>query len=403
MPTNDPRKKEKLAGAVTLWSNSPGVTTGYGVQAKHLVDRLKRHGAEVAALSNYGLEGRIDSLETPYGEITHFPRGWDAYSQDVAAADHLAWAARYPDLADLMITLYDVWVLKNPQLNKIRQIASWVPLDHVTIPTAVEEWLVKPNVFPIAMAPNGSELLTAKGIEHAYIPHTVDTKIYKPRTEMPNGGSIEDYFASKDKFVVGMVAANKAHGLVHRKSYSENILAFSIFKQRHPDAVLYIHTEPLGLMGGWNLLELIKACGLSKDDVMFPAPNDYRFGVDDDTMASLYSGMDVLLAPSMGEGFGVPTIEAQACGTRVIGSSWAASKDLISEDGWMVEGQPQWDNAQKAWWQIPSVPAIVEALEAAYSAGKTRSATARSFAKDFDTEKVWFDKWMPTLKKLLSQ
>ena len=403
MPTKDPRKSEKLQGAVTFWSNTPGVATGYGVQAKQVVDRLKRHGAEVAALSNYGLEGRFEEIATPHGAVPHFPRGLEGYSNDVSASDHLAWADRYPDLTDLMITLYDVWVLTSPHFQKIRQIASWVPLDHLQIPPKVEAWLVRDNVHPIAMAPNGAELMTAKGIDHSYIPHAVDTKVFKPRETLPNGQAIVDYFDAKDKFVVGIVAANKASGLVHRKSYSENILAFSIFKQRHPDAVLYIHAEPLGMANGWNLLDLVAACGLKKDDVMFPSPTDYRFGVSDEMMSALYSGMDVLLAPSMGEGFGVPTIEAQSCGTRVIGSNWAASKDLVSEDGWLVDGQPQWDSAQKAWWQIPQVPSIVEALEQAYKAGKTRSMQARSFAKDFDTEKVWFEKWMPTLKKLLSQ
>lgn len=403
MPTNDPRKKEKLSGAVTLWSNTPGVSTGYGVQAKHLVERLKRHGLDVAALSNYGLEGRIEDLETPYGKVPHFPRGFDGYSNDVAPSDHLAWAAKHPDKTDLMLTLYDVWVMKNPKFQQIRQIASWVPLDHITMPPLVERWLRNDNVHPIAMAPNGADLLETAGIEHTYIPHSVDTKTFKPRETLPDGQKVVDYFEANDKFVVGMVAANKANGLVHRKSYSENILAFSIFKQKHPDAILYLHTEPLGVMGGWNLIDLIKGCGLSKDDVMFPNPGDYRFGVDDEMMAALYSGMDVLLAPSMGEGFGVPTIEAQSCGTRVIGSNWAASANLVSEDGWLVDGQPQWDNAQKAWWQIPKVPSIVDALEQAYATGKTRSAAARSFAKDFDTEKVWFDKWMPLLKRLLSQ
>lgn len=403
MPTNDPRKNEKLAGAVTFWSNSPGVSTGYGVQAKLVVDRLKRHGLDVAALSNYGLDGRFEDLNTPYGKVPHYPRGFDGYSNDVAPNDHLDWAKKHPDLADLMITLFDVWVFRNPKFDEIRKIASWVPIDHITIPPMVEAWLRRDNVHPIAMAPNGAKLMEQRGIEHSYIPHAVDTRVFKATDKLPDGQSVVDYFASKDKFVVGMVAANKASGMVHRKSYSENILAFSIFKQKHPDAVLYIHTEPLGMTAGWNLIELIAACGLSKDDVMFPDPQDYRFGVSDQMMAALYSGMDVLLAPSMGEGFGVPTMEAQACGTRVIGSGWAATADLVSEDGWLVDGQPQWDSAQKSWWQIPKVPSIVSALEAAYDKGKTRSTVSRDFAKDFDVEKVWFESWMPTLKKLLSQ
>jgi glycosyltransferase involved in cell wall biosynthesis len=136
---------------------------------------------------------------------------------------------------------------------------------------------------------------------------------------------------------------------------------------------------------------------------MFPNPLDYRIGVDPKHLAALYTGMDVLLAPSYGEGFGVPTIEAQACGTRVIGSGWAATPDLVSEDCWLVEGQPQWDSALNAWWQIPKVGSIVEALKLAYAEGKTKSDKSIQMAKIYDVENVWNNHWLPTLTKLLPQ
>jgi glycosyltransferase involved in cell wall biosynthesis len=101
----------------------------------------------------------------------------------------------------------------------------------------------------------------------------------------------------------------------------------------------------------------------------------------------------------MGEGFGVPTIEAQACGTRVIASNWAASKDLVADDGWLVDGVPVWDAGQSSWWQTPSVPSIVDALEQAYAMGKGKSDVAKAFAKDFDVETVWKRDWMPLLRK----
>ena len=116
-------------------------------------------------------------------------------------------------------------------------------------------------------------------------------------------------------------------------------------------------------------------------------------------LATYYSAMDVLLATSMGEGFGVPTIEAQACGTRVIGSGWAATEDLVSDECWLVPGNPVWDAQQKAWWQTPQVPAIVEALKQAYEKGKTKSPQAVEFAQQFHTETVWKEYWMPILRK----
>jgi glycosyltransferase involved in cell wall biosynthesis len=203
-----------------------------------------------------------------------------------------------------------------------------------------------------------------------------------------------------DQFLVGVVAANKSSGLVHRKAFSENLLSFSIFRQKHPDAVLYLHTDPVG-PGGWNLLKILSAYGIPKESVLFPAPMDYRYGMTQEHLASLYTAMDVLLAPCYGGGFELPIMEAQACGTRVITSSWTAPKDLVSEDGWLVEGQPQWDSGQDATWMIPNVSSTVNALEAAYKAERGTSQKAIDFAKGFDVEHVWHKYWMPTLKKLL--
>jgi glycosyltransferase involved in cell wall biosynthesis len=207
---------------------------------------------------------------------------------------------------------------------------------------------------------------------------------------------------AQDKFVVGMVAANKASGLLHRKAFSENILAFSIFHKRHPDSMMYIHTDPIGAGIGWNLVELIKAAGLPLEAVAFPNPLEYRYGMPKEHLAAFYTGMDVMLATSYGEGFGVPTVEAQACGTRVIASNWAASPDLVSEDSWVVDGQPLWDASQSSWWRSPSVPSIVSALEMAYEAGRGRSQQAIDFAKQFDVDTVWTKHWEPLLQKLLA-
>jgi glycosyltransferase involved in cell wall biosynthesis len=42
--------------------------------------------------------------------------------------------------------------------------------------------------------------------------------------------------------------------------------------------------------------------------------------VDDSSLASLYSGADAFIYPSSYEGFGMPVLEARACGTRVVTS-----------------------------------------------------------------------------------
>ncbi len=387
---------------VSVWSNSPYQPTGYGVQAGYLVDRLKRDGYAVAALSNYGLEGNNSTLETPYGTIPHYARGMEAYSNDVAPMHHAHWLQQNPDAKDVFISLYDVWVLKGSAWDKMRKIASWTPLDHVTMPPKVEAWLRKPNVTPIAMSPFGVKQMNDKGIDCLYIPHGVDTKVMKPTYEI-NGVPTREYLGfGKDDFVVGMVAANKASGLVHRKAFSENIMAFSVFLQSHPDAKLYLHTDPLGSAGGWNLLKLLEACGVPESAVRFPNLVDYKYGISPEILAAFMTTMDVLLAPSYGEGFGVPQMEAQAVGTRVIGSDWAAAPGLLSDDSFLVEGQPTWDSGQDSWWMTPLVPSIVSALEAAYAAPRERSQASIDFAADFDVDVVWDKYWIPALDELFA-
>ena len=51
--------------------------------------------------------------------------------------------------------------------------------------------------------------------------------------------------------------------------------------------------------------------------------------VDNATLATLYSGAELLLFPSLEEGFGWPIIEAQACGCRVV----TTAKDPMTEVG----------------------------------------------------------------------
>jgi len=312
----------KIKGTVTVWSNSPGESTGYGQQAEYLVNRLKRDGADVAASSNYGSEGSLKTHRTPYGDIPVYPRGLDPYSNDVGPMHHAHWKSKNPNQPDTLIGLYDCWVIKGKAWDNIN-IGWWTPMDHAGITPGVEAFIRKENVTPIAMAPNGKRLMEAKGIECEYVPHGIDTKIFKPTAKI-QGVPVREFMGLTDEFVVGMNAANKSSGLIHRKSFSENLLAFSIFRERHPDAVLYLHTEPLGAAGGWNLINMLQAFGIPKEAVMFPPMVDYKYGMSQEDLAALYSAMDVLLAPGMGEGFGLPTVEAQACGTRVIGSNWAA-------------------------------------------------------------------------------
>ena len=391
-----PKTYEKLDAAISVASNSPGAPTGYGQQAEYLVERLVRHGVKTAALSNYGLEGTLGELKVKGGKVAHYPRGFTQYSDDIIPDHHAKHRRGREDLPHAVLTLYDVWVYRNPALDQL-PIISWTPLDHVTLPPMVARWLEKPNVTPVTMAPHGKRQLDAAGIENFYIPHGIDTKTYQP-TPLFDGVPTRKFMGIGDEFLIGMVAANKANKYYHRKAYAENLAAVALFMKDHPDSLLYLHTDASPALGGFDLGKLLAAVGIDADRVIFPDPVDLRYGYTKKQLAALYSSFDVFLAPSYGEGFGIPTVEAQACGTRVIGSSWAASADLVAEDGWLVDGHVFWDEGQTAWWKIPDVSSIIGALRLAYEAHGAPSEKSREFALQFDVDKVWTESWLPFLK-----
>ena len=393
---------EKLKGLIALASNSPGTPTGYGQQAQYLVESLVKHGVKTAVLSNYGLEGSIQSYRTKHGDVQHYPRGVAPYSQDVLTTWFEHFRSQNPNLPGAILTLYDVWVYNG--WKDAVPVISWVPLDHVTMPPQVAAFLKRPNVTPLAMSPHGQRQMADAGIDSTYIPHFIDTNVYKNTPNIVNefGEKVatrEFMGIPEDKFLVSIVAANKANGLVHRKAYDSNLLAFSMFHKEHPDSHLYIHADPAPTTGGFDLGVLLKAVGIPQDAVTIANREILRIGYPQEQLAAIYSASDVLLATSYGEGFGVPTIEAQACGTRVIGSNWAATQDLVSEDSWLVDGQPFWDEPQKAFFQVPGLNAIVEALNQAYEAPRGFSAEARKFALQFDVQTVWDEYWMPFLRR----
>lgn len=402
-------KPAQLPLALSYVSNSPNSPTGYGVQSDLLISKLLKHGAQVAVQSNWGREGNIGDVEINGKRVREYPKGHRLYSEDVIPIWHRHWTDEHPGLRDAIFTLYDVWVY-NPLTfqgvypeGKEPPIISWVPLDHISLPPAVAQFLKRPNVTPITMAPHGQRQLEAAGIQSTYIPHAIDSKLYKP-TDTIQGAPARRWLGFKDTdYVVGIVAANKAAGELHRKAFAENLLAFSIFAKDKPGVKLYIHAEPSRAFGGFHLPTLMQALGIKPEQVVLPEPFLFRIGYPTQDMAGVYTALDVMLATSYGEGFGVCGLEAQAVGTRVITSHFAATADLYSEDSWGVPGQAFWHESQAAFFAIPSVEQIVEKLELAYQVGRGRSEKSIEFASQFDIDRVWAEKWLPFWSDFVSK
>lgn len=373
-----------------LWhSNAPWATTGYGNQTKLFVPRLTGLGHEVAISAFYGHHGTPITMT---GDILVYGGGNHPYGQDIMAAH----AAHYH--ANIIITLIDAWVIEPQTLAKGQKWVPWFPVDHDPLPPPVRD-KVRQAYRRIVFSRFGEKMVNDAGMDCYYVPHGVDTAQFRP---IPQAEARKTLGWHPDKFIVGMVAANK--GSPSRKAFMGQLEAFAEFRKRHDDAELYLHTYECrnGEYNGVNLPEFVEYMGLT-DAVTFADQYSLLIGFNDEYMANMYSALDVHLLVSMGEGFGIPTVEAQACGCPVIVGDWTASGELCFS-GWKVdkrESVPFWTPIA-AYQYLPQPGAIVERLEMAYRmrGNQDYRKRARKGALAYDADKVAEKYWQPVLAEI---
>ncbi|MCL4558206.1 MAG: glycosyltransferase family 4 protein [Deltaproteobacteria bacterium] len=104
-------------------------------------------------------------------------------------------------------------------------------------------------------------------------------------------------------------------GVFQRRKNIERLLdAFRIIKKESPDLKLVMVTSYFG----YGSREVMQKISEMKDDILL------KVGVEQEELISLYNGAEVFLFPSLAEGFGLPVLEAMACGTPVVTSRLSA-------------------------------------------------------------------------------
>lgn len=373
---------------IMLHTNAPWASTGYGNQAALFGTRWKADGHAVGYSATWGLEGAV----LTYRDMPVFPRYRHPYGMDVALPNAVNFGA------DVLITLLDVWVFNARELQtpKMPWIA-WYPVDSHPAPNDViagasGAWK------RVTISKHGQKMMEQAGLESTYIPHGVDTKAFG-RGDMREARKFLKL--PESAFIVGIVGANK--GFPPRKAWTEQIMAFARFKRKHPDALLYLHTELYG--DAVNLAAILEANGLAPG-IDYVVPDRYLTsvtGFQTNHMTATYNAMDVHMLVSAGEGFGIPLVEAQACGVPVITGAWSACDELCFS-GWKVakeDAQP-FMMSQGAFWYYPKVDAIVDKLNMAYEVrgNEDYRKRARDGALQYDADKVNEKYWQPFWKQV---
>lgn len=364
-----------------LWhSNARHVPSGYGNQTNVFVPRIRDLGHEVIVSGYYGTRG---ALTHDQDGILTLPEGREKWGNDVLIAD----AEHYE--VDIVITLMDAWVLRPEVMQQVKWY-PWLPIDHDPVPPKVAN-VLKAAQRPIAYSEFGLDLLAE--FDPLYVPHGIDCEVFRPLDD-----ARQELGFPSDAFIVGIVATNI--GRPGRKCFDQQIRAFAEFQRNHPSAMLYLHTE-MACPVGEDLEWIIEQAGIPSDVIAIIDQYRYRRGmISQGEMAQIYSSLDVLLNATGGEGFGLPILEAQACGTQVIVTNFSSMPDLVF-GGWAVK----WDENDKfltpqgSYQVLPPVSGIVDALERAWVAQDDDFQT-RAGAEEYDADLVTREYWEPVLTEI---
>ena len=371
---NNPTKKGKLR--IMPVSDSPWAPTGFGTNTKNIACIFQGEGHHIGyggcqnprhakwttpwPLGQTEKEAEMELLPIMYmGQEKFGERSFPAWIEtfqpnlvfghlDFQMFKHIS-DSKNPEVLQLPIRAPNGKMLNRKQRMQImndayKQISKgtkWkfaciVPYDgQPTVP----QWQYQTDSldYGISMARYGQIGLKQDfNLDTTYIPHGVDTNLFKPIMK-PKYGS-ED---KPDAFIVGCVARNQ-----HRKNIPRLVKGFAQFVKQNnlsPDqAKLILHMDWNDAMG-WKFPDFATYYGV-EDYLMPPLMGvlDHGEAISEEDMANLYNCMDVFVLPTGGEGFGIPTLEAMSCGVPVCATNYTTSYELIKCEDASKEDVPMY-------------------------------------------------------------
>jgi hypothetical protein len=175
---------------------------------------LQRLGHEVVISTYWGIQGGA----TQWEGMTVLPGFGPAY-----CSNSLYQHSQHFN-PDLVITLGDVWVMDASLLREL-PVAHWLPGDCRPMSLADRNVVEASRAELMAMSKFGWERFKTAGQRALYVPHGIDTNVFKPLNNIPE---LRETCGVEDQFIIGLNQANNM--LSVRRCLNRCLLSLSFLR-----------------------------------------------------------------------------------------------------------------------------------------------------------------------------
>lgn len=362
-----------------LWIGDACVSTGFARCTHAVCGELHTRGHDVTVL---GINYYGDTHPYPYEIVPCYSPhkgGRDAMGQ--MRLPHLL----ADDAFDVVVVLQDPWNIEGYMRNLLSYNRSRVKQHEYPIPIPpIVSWLAmdaRNHAFSATHLNHLAHIVTwtefaREELERcnvlapvSVIGLGVDTEVFYSRDKVASRQRVIDIdgFPHEDAFIVGVVGRNQPR---KRLDLTLQYFAQWISTYNADNSYLYLHVSPTGELG-CDIDRLVRYFGIGGHVIKsLPRIGD---GTDNDEMPHVYNCFDCYLTTTQGEGYGLPALEAMACGVPVIApdysglGSWARGRAMLipcydhCELTAPLSGNPYTIGA------IPEMSAVVDELQAVYT------------------------------------
>lgn len=389
-------------------SASPIAETGYGRVTREIGYRLVDQGTPVTFIGSYGdfvIWGGVHDQETPGGnKVTIAPLTDPASAGDIIGK---VYAETYGFKA--VIGFMDCFGIEF--LNKVKlPTVAYIPIDG-PFTSKMRDYLRNFHKIVAYSKFGYNELLKwYPPAKIGYIPHGIDTKTFRPLSSQEHDEAREwleeTHGIPHDAFLGVDLSANMGP----RKLIPLLMRTWRRFVKEHEDAHLFIFTNAYTpFPKGYDLIA--HRINLKMDShIHFPRLNPIIQPWSDTDLRKLLGAANVFVHNAVAEGFGLPLVEACACGTPPIAPDNSAQTENVRGHGWLVKNidediyfdYPVYIPTLQEY-PIPDQNRLLRCLDEAYDNPDSVKRFGR-LARRFVEEKYAWDKvipqWLQFLKEL---